>query len=131
MTAPLFASRARVVKPLLAASLALVICGGISAAEGDKPAKEHEKTAAAKVEQATATGTVTAVDTAKHSVTVKEDGSDETNDYRAYFKDGNSKPRLEQISKLKVGDRVTISYTENEGRRIVTLEEAKPVEAKK
>lgn len=111
----------RIILPLVA----LLACGSFAAAEEGKHQEENHQAPAAQVETAKATGTVTAVNPEKKSFTLKEDGSGDTNDYRAYFNDKKQAPRLEAIAKLKVGDHITITYTEHEGRRVISIEEAK------
>jgi hypothetical protein len=76
------------------------------------------------VESAVATGTVTATDEKRKSFTFKEDGSDDALEYRAYFRSPDVKAILEQIKALKVGDRLKVTYTENEGRRAMKIETA-------
>jgi hypothetical protein len=77
-------------------------------------------TASSEIEKATVTGTVTALNPQRHSFTLKETGADEF-EYRAYFRDGKQKPMLETIAGLKVGDVLTVTYTESEGRRALTV----------
>ncbi len=115
------------IRHITASLIALLACGAISAAEGgagDHPKKEHEK-GAEEIVKSKATGTVTAVNAEKKSFTLKEDGTNAENEYRAYFREGKPEKMLEAIAKLKVGDRLHVVYTEREGRRALAIEAAK------
>ena len=108
--------------PLTSTVLALLVCGamGTTAMAAEGAAAEAPK--AAQVETATAVGVVSAVNSAKHSFTLKEDGSGKDSEYRAYFRDGNPEKMLARIAKLAVGDHLTVVYTEREGRRALKIE---------
>jgi opacity protein-like surface antigen len=106
-----------------AAVVACLATGSLNAEDATAPAQGSTATAAAPtVETAVAIGTVTAKNDQRHSFTFKEDGSDDTLEYRAYFRSGDVKAMLEVIKNLQVGDRRKITYTENEGRRAIKIE---------
>jgi len=108
---------------LAAAVVACFATGTLYAEDATAPAQGSPASAAAPaVETAVAIGTVTAKDDQRHSFTFKEDGSDDTLEYRAYFRGHDVKAMLEVIKTLQVGDRRKITYTENEGRRAIKIE---------
>ena len=75
-------------------------------------------------ERLTLTGTVTMIDAAKNSFTLLDDANGTTDEYRAYFASGEVRAILARIAKLKVGERLTVTYTEREGRRVLAIEKA-------
>jgi hypothetical protein len=78
-------------------------------------------TARADLEQATVTGTVTALNPQRHSFTLKATGANDEFEYRAYFRDGKQQEVLTIISGLTIGETITVTYTEVEGRRALTI----------
>lgn len=68
-----------------------------------------------------ATGTVTALDPQRKAFTLTEDGTGLANDYRAYFAGGHSEAMQAQIAGLRVGDHLTLTYIDKEGRRVLTI----------
>ncbi len=112
------------IRNLLVPVLAVLMCGTAYAAEGgEHKHKEGDKPAAA-VEHASVTGTVTAVNAEKKSFTLKDDASGEADDYRAFYRSEHKDEILKKIAAIKVGDRLAVTYTENEGRRAMEIKEA-------
>ncbi len=84
------------------------------------------KSSDANPETASVVGTVTALEPSKHQFTLREDGDNDKADYRPYYRNGNPAAMIEKIAKLVVGDHVTVTYTEHEGRRVIVLDAMQP-----
>ncbi len=69
----------------------------------------------------TASGTVTAVDAGRRSFTLRDGRTGSTSEYRAYFAGGHAEAMLAQIATLTVGEALTVSYLDKEGRRAVRI----------
>lgn len=109
---------------VLALAAVLALGGSLSAAEGDAGHPNAKTTDAAKVERATVTGTVTEVNAEKKSFVLKDEAG-KTEPYRAFFAGGNVEEILAKIAKVKVGDHLQVVYTVREGRRVLSITEAK------
>jgi ferric-dicitrate binding protein FerR (iron transport regulator) len=72
----------------------------------------------------TVSGTVTAVDGARHSFTLTDGISGTASEYRAYFAGGNTAAIQARIARITVGDALSVTYVDKEGRRAIRIEPA-------
>lgn len=114
---------------LIVAMLFVLSVAGLALADEKKEAAPAEKKAPAKVKQVT--GEVTAVDATAKTLTVKGKAGDValTADDKTTVKIGKEKKALGDI---KVGDKVTVRYTEMDGKNVAKsiIVKAAPAEKK-
>ena len=69
----------------------------------------------------TASGVVTQVDAKRRSFTLIDAATGASSEYRAYFAGGHTQAMLARIATLSVGDSLTVTYLEREGRRALAI----------
>jgi ferric-dicitrate binding protein FerR (iron transport regulator) len=85
------------------------------------PAAATSAPPAAERAEPMVSGTVSAVDGVRHSFTLTDARTGTASEYRAYFAGGHPEAILARIATLRVGDALTVTYVEKEGRRALSI----------
>lgn len=75
-------------------------------------------------------GTVTHMDEKRKSFTLVDDLTATALEYRAYYAGGHPETIVAQIAALHLGDHVTVTYIDREGRRVIAMVASQPAKKK-